>query len=194
MTIVDPTREDERSGTSGRQAVVDGPIEPSGDELTEGLADPLRSAPSISPIVVGISRRSGSLDALRWSVAEAQMRGAQVVAVTAWRGPRSPGVPGGRSPTVLPDAAGEAFGAEQRRIEAILVKALGGTLADWGVSFSLRRGAPAAVLLSAAVGAQLLVLDSPRAGSIVTLPKSWIVPQIVARCPCPVVLMPPPLR
>jgi hypothetical protein len=50
------------------------------------------------------------------------------------------------------------------------------------------------VLLSAAVGAQLLVLDSPRAGSIVTLPKSWIVPQIVARCPCPVVLMPPPLR
>jgi hypothetical protein len=60
------------------------------------------------------------------------------------------------------------------------------------VQFWLRRGPASTVLLAAAAGAQLLVLDSPRAGRS-TLAKSLIAPQVVFNAPCPVVLMPPPL-
>jgi hypothetical protein len=144
----------------------------------------------VSPIVVGVSRRTGSPEAVRWAAAEAQLRGTHVIAVTAWRGPRAPSTPGGRPPAVLATAPDDAFEEEQRRISEVLHSSVG-DLESLRVSFSLRRGSPAGVLLEAAVGAQLLVLDSPRASGLSTLPKSWIVPQVVFQCPCPVVLMPP---
>jgi hypothetical protein len=63
-------------------------------------------------------------------------------------------------------------------------------LYEAGVTFELRKGAPATVLLEASRGAQLLVLDSPRAGNISTVAKSWIAPSVIARARCPVVVMP----
>ena len=36
----------------------------------------------------------------------------------------------------------------------------------------------------------LFVLDSPRAGNLTTVPKSWIAPSIIYRAQCPVVVMP----
>lgn len=143
----------------------------------------------VSPIVVGISRRTGSIDALRWAAAEAKLRQAPVVAVTAWRGPRTPAGSGGRPPAI-PQPADEAFALEQNRILDQLTGALG-DLAELNISYALRRGSAQSVLLSAAVGAQLLVLDSPRAGALATLAKSLIAPQIIFKAPCPVVLMPP---
>jgi len=143
----------------------------------------------VSPIVVGVSRRSGSVDALRWAAAEGQLLNARVLAVTAWRGPRAPASPGGR-PTLAPPAE-EAFALEEQRLRDQLTEVLG-DLTALGVEYSLRRGSPSSVLLEAAVGAQLLVLDSPRAGRS-TLAKSLIAPQLVFRSPCPVVLMPPPV-
>ena len=145
----------------------------------------------VSPIVVGVSRRTGSPDAVRWAAAEAQLRNTHVVAVTAWRGPRPPGAPGGRPPAVQPVPTVDAFAEEQARITDLLAGFLGGDLAAMRVTFALRRGSASAVLLSAAVGAQLLVLDSPRSGSFSMLPKSLIAPQVVFKSPCPVVLMPP---
>jgi hypothetical protein len=143
----------------------------------------------VSPIVVGVSRRSGSVDALRWAAAEGQLRNTRVLAVTAWRGPRAPASPGGR-PTLAPPVE-EAFTLEEQRLREQLTDVLG-DLDAFGVQYSLRRGSPMSVLLEAAVGAQLLVLDSPRAGRS-TLAKSLIAPQLVFRSPCPVVLMPPPV-
>jgi nucleotide-binding universal stress UspA family protein len=142
-----------------------------------------------SPIVVGISRRTGSLDALRWAAAEAQLRNAPVIAVTAWRGPRAPATSGGRPPAILPEPTEDAFALEQQRISELLSSALG-DLDLLGVRYVLRRGSAAAVLLAASVGAQLLVLDSPRSGNLSTLAKSLIAPQVLAKAPCPVVLMP----
>ncbi len=143
----------------------------------------------VSPIVVGISRRTGSLDALRWAAAEGQLREAPVLAVTAWRGPRTPAGSGGRPPAIA-QPVDEAFALEQNRILEQLRAALG-DLDGLNISYSLRRGSAQSVLLAAAVGAQLLVLDSPRAGALATLAKSLIAPQIIFRAPCPVVLMPP---
>jgi hypothetical protein len=91
---------------------------------------------------------------------------------------------------VLSTAADTAFAEEEERITELLRRSLG-DLAALHVTFTLRKGTAAGVLLAAAIGAQLLVLDSPRSGSLATLPKSWIVPQVVLRSPCPVVLMPP---
>lgn len=142
-----------------------------------------------SPIVVGISRRTGSVAALRWAVTEAAARRTWVLAVTAWRPPRAPALAGGRPPVVSSTA--ESAGGEQQELSRQLTTALGGELASFAVRFELRTGTEAAVLLEAAHGAQLLVLDSPRAGDVTTVAKTWIVPQIVFRSPCPVVLMPP---
>lgn len=147
---------------------------------------------STSPIVVGVSRRTGSPEAVRWAAAEARLRNCTVQAVTAWRGPRPPAAPGGRPPAILPHE--DAFAEEEQRLASELAARLGGNLADFGISYSLRHGKAAAVLLEAAVGAQLLVLDSPRSGNASTLGKSLIAPKVVFSSPCPVVLMPPNQR
>ena len=144
-----------------------------------------------SPIVVGVSRTTGSVEAVRWAAAEAQLRGTTVLAVTAWRGPRPPSAPGGRPPAFAPEPPEEAFALEAQRIRDLLTVAVG-DLDQLGVRYALRRGSASAVLLSAAVGAQLLVLDSPRSGRS-TLAKSVIAPQVIFKAPCPVVLMPPPI-
>jgi hypothetical protein len=141
------------------------------------------------PIVVGVSRRTGSVEAVRWAAAEAQLRHSRVFAVTAWRGPRPPAAPGGRPPAVSSEPIEKAFAAEEQRIRDLLTISLG-DLDELGVQLLLRRGSATAVLLAAAAGAQLLVLDSPRSGRS-TLPKSLIAPQVVFKAPCPVVLMPP---
>jgi hypothetical protein len=144
-----------------------------------------------SPIVVGVSRRTGSPEAVRWAAAEAQLRDTHVLAVTAWRGPRPPAAPGGRPPAIMAVPLDEAFAQEQQRISDELARHVGGDLSAMRIRFSLRRGSASAVLLGAAVGAQLLVLDSPRSGNFSVLHKSLIAPQVVFNAPCPVVLMPP---
>jgi nucleotide-binding universal stress UspA family protein len=145
-----------------------------------------------SPIVVGVSRRTLSIDALRWAAAEAQLRDCQVRAVTAWRGPRVPAAPGGRPPVISSEPLQDAFAEEQQRMLESLTSALG-DLQSLRVQFSLRRGSASAVLLGAAVGAQLLVLDSPRSGNFSTVAKSLIAPQVIFKAPCPVVMMPSPV-
>ena len=141
------------------------------------------------PVVVGVSRRTGSVEAVRWAVAEAQLRHSRVFAVTAWRGPRPPAAPGGHPPALSAEPVEKAFAEEEQRVRDLLTLSLG-DLDELGVQFWLRRGPAATVLLAAATGAQLLVLDSPRSGRS-TLAKS-LAPQVVFNAPCPVVLMPPP--
>jgi nucleotide-binding universal stress UspA family protein len=139
-------------------------------------------------IVVGISRRTGSPVALAFAVAEARLRGTSVLAVSAWRPPRPPGAPGGKPVGFPPISPASVWHDEAERLRTRLVQQLGDDAEL--VTFELHRGAPAPVLLNAAQGAQLLVLDSPRAGNLTTVPKTWLAPSIVLRAPCPVVIMP----
>ena len=141
-----------------------------------------------APIVVGVSRRTGSPDALAFAVAEARLRATSVLAVSAWRPPRPPGAPGGKPVGFPPISPASVWHDETDRQRTRLLQQLGDDAEL--VTFELRRGAPAAVLLDAAAGAQLLVLDSPRAGNLTTVPKTWLAPSIVLRAPCPVVVMP----
>ncbi|MCW2542076.1 MAG: putative universal stress protein family [Frankiales bacterium] len=167
----------------------DGPIEPSAQELTAQQQEGSRLT---SPIVVGVSRRTGSPEAVRWAVAESRLRDTHVVAITAWSPPGAASATGGRPPAVGSLAGDDDFALEQERLAALVAQAVGGDLDALRVEFSLRYGAPAGVLLDAAEGAQLLVLDSPRAGLLGTAGKSPVVPEILAKSPCPVVVMPTP--
>ena len=141
-------------------------------------------------VVVGISRRNGSPDALRWAVDEARIRGTRVLAVTAWRPPRPPAAPAARPPGVSPIPAEQARSEERQRLVELMEQQLGGPLEAFGVEYELRTGAPTAVLLAAAAEGELLVLDSPRTGDLSAVRKSWIAPSIVLRSQCPVVVMP----
>jgi nucleotide-binding universal stress UspA family protein len=152
------------------------------------MTDPTLSEPMPMPIVVGISRRTGSPDALAFAVAEARLRGTSVLAVSAWRPPRPPGAPLGK-PVGFPEITPTSIWHDESERQRARLMAQLGDDADL-VTFELRRGAPAPVLLEAARSAQLLVLDSPRAGNLTTVPKTWLAPSIVLRAPCPVVVMP----
>ena len=143
-----------------------------------------------APVVVGISRRTGSPEALAFAIEQARLLGASVLAITAWRPPRPVGAVGGKPIGMLEASPAAIWTQEQERLAVRLQEQIGQPLARAGVTFELRRGQPAAVLLAAARTARLLVLDSPRAGNLTTIPKSWIAPEIVFRADCPVVVMP----
>lgn len=142
------------------------------------------------PIVVGISRRTGSPEAARWAVEEARLRGTWVLAVTAWHPPRPPAAPAGRPPGMPAKSRDDSFEAERKRMADLLAAVIGDPLDTVGVRYELREGSPASVLLAAAKDAQLLVLDSPRSGSLSAVPKSWIAESVVFRSGSPVVVMP----
>lgn len=155
--------------------------------MTATPAQTSNGAPMAGPIVVGISRRTGSPTALAFAVAEARLRGTSVLAVAAWRPPRPPGVPAAKPVGFPPVSPASVWADESERQRARLLQQVGDGAEL--VTFELRRGAPAPVLLDAAEGAQLLVLDPPRAGNLTTIPKTWLAPSIVLRAACPVVVM-----
>ena len=120
---------------------------------------------STSPIVVGVSRRTCSPDAVRWAVAEAELRGTQMLAVTGWRGPRPPAAAGGRPPAIALAPAQEALILEERRIADQLKVLLGGDLPSMRVTYQLcrgpGRGAAGGRRRSTAPGARLASLGKP---------------------------------
>ncbi|GGM09037.1 universal stress protein [Nakamurella endophytica] len=139
-------------------------------------------------IVVAISPRSGSPEALRWAVGEAERRGAEVEAVMAWRPPRPPSVPGNRPPAMLvTEQEPDPEQAAQERLSALVAAAVG---PDADVRCRPMHGGARSVLLRAATGAEMLVLDAPRVSKISVPGARLLAPRIMFASPCPVVLMP----
>jgi len=135
-------------------------------------------------IVVGVSGRSRSASALTWAVDEARHRDAAVVAIRAWR-PSAPSSSGSRPPLQTYDSE-SAYAAEQARLEADVAGVLG---PDHGVECRLVHGGRRKVLIAAAQGADLLVLDAPRQSDLSVGPR--FAHRLVYTAPCPVVIMPP---
>jgi Universal stress protein family len=138
-------------------------------------------------VVVGVSPRSGSPAALQWAARAAAASGAHLRAVMAWRAPRPPGAPGVHPPAVARTGADNPEGEAQERLERFVAAALGdGHNAEHVVA----HGGAVSVLLAAAVDADLLVIDSPRAAKLADFSAKLVAPRLIYRAACPVVVMP----
>ena len=155
------------------------------------MSDP--SAPTRQqPVVVGVSPDSGSADALRWAAREAQLRGAPLLAVLAWRPPRPTTTPGNRPPVTLPRKLEEYDDLAARSLRGYVDAALG---EDADVGCAAIHGKAVKVLLGAAANAQLLVVGEPRPSRFSAVrhqvgPVKGAVADLVSHAPCPVVVMP----
>lgn len=153
---------------------------PSQEEGSEGGGDP-------PVIVVGVSSGSGSPTALRWAADEARLRGAELLAVRAWRLPRPPSAPAGRPPGVQRDVA-----ADRARAEQDLAADVAATLGDdHDARCELVRGTPLNALVTASRDALMLVLDAPRRSNVTA--TTVLANRLVHRVACPLVVMPHPL-
>lgn len=136
-------------------------------------------------IVVGVDGSEGSLEALRFALEEARLRGGKVSALFAWSIPFVADVPTGLLPELMDDfradaetlleeqiaAAGDAGGVE---IERIVVE-----------------GPPAQALVGESEGAALLVVGSRGRGGFKGLLLGSVSSQCAHHAPCPVVVVPP---
>ena len=137
-------------------------------------------------IVVGVDGSAGSISGLRFAIEEAQTRGAEIKAVTAWHVPV------------------EAFGSgiAPAPISISDFEEVGKTGLDWamkqvaasagGVKITpvLREGQATEVLVSEAKDADLLVVGSRGLGGFRGLLLGSVSQQCVQHAPCPVVVVP----
>jgi nucleotide-binding universal stress UspA family protein len=140
----------------------------------------------MSTIVVGLDGSDAALDALRFALDEAKVRGAEVKAVNAWHIPPM-AYGAGWAPTSI-DFEGFTKVA-QETLDASLRKA---GAAESGVEIvtEVEEGQPAEVLLEAARGADLLVVGSRGLGGFRGLLLGSVSQQCSQYAPCPVVVIP----
>lgn len=140
-------------------------------------------------VVVGVSPTTGSPTALRWAAEEARLRGVGLRAVLAWRAPRPPAVPGGHPQGAAYTTAGDSAVQAEQTLREFVANALGD---DAAAECVVVKGSAVNALLSAASGADLLVVGEPRTGRLASERNARMVaPQVVLKSPCPVVVMPP---
>jgi nucleotide-binding universal stress UspA family protein len=133
-------------------------------------------------VVVGVSPKTGSPNALRFAAEEARRRGTDLRAVTAWRPSNPPMTSGARPPATHYDPQSE-FEDAVSRLQSQVRDALGD---ETGVRAEVLHGGKVRVLLQAAETADLLVLDAPRRprlGPVLAHRLTYV-------AECPVVTMP----
>ena len=136
-------------------------------------------------IVVGVDGSRGARAALRFAVAEAELRQACVRAVMAWHLPYYGGMAGMPLP-LDPEGIEDAFRSD---LDALVDEADASSLPA-PVERVLVQGTPAAVLLDHAADASLLVVGSRGRGGFVGLLLGSVSQQVAAHAPCPVVIVP----
>jgi nucleotide-binding universal stress UspA family protein len=137
----------------------------------------------MSRIVVGIDGSESSKDALRWAKTQADLTGAELVAVTAWSYPVA------SYPTLagyVPVNDSLDLEAESRTALETLVKE---TLGDVPVTLEVIEGHPANALVDAAHDAALVVLGSRGHGGFVGAVIGSVSQHVVSHAPCPVVVV-----
>jgi nucleotide-binding universal stress UspA family protein len=136
-------------------------------------------------IVVGIDGSEQAVEALRWAIGEARLRGAAIDAIDAWDYPYVV-VPGAAVP--LHPRGDQAADVEQELEQAIASVA---AEAD-GVTINsiVTEGVPAAVLCEAAKDADLIVIGHGHHGSLRERLLGSVAQEVMRYSPCPVVVVP----
>jgi len=138
-------------------------------------------------IVVGVDGSEGSIEALRWALAEAKLRGDTVDVLHSWHYPYA----------AYTEITGMAAGVVSREdLEQVAQGVLDGTLEKVDVAGSgvevnpvLVQGGAAASLLDAAVGADLLVVGSRGHGGFAGIVLGSVSQHAAQHGPCPVVVV-----
>ena len=141
----------------------------------------------MSTIVVGVDGSDGARDALRFALAEARLRGADVRAVAAWQVPVAAysGSLMPPDPELIDRLAPEARSAVERAIEDA-----GELAAGVDIDTVVREGAPTRILLEEADEADLLVVGSRGLGGFRGLLLGSVSQQCAHHAVCPVVIVP----
>lgn len=142
----------------------------------------------MSGIVVGVDGSDASIEALRFAMSEAQLRGVTVTAVSAWR-----------VPALIYESAWTATPVDvsvypkmaEKTLAASIEKA-GAEVAGVSVRPFIREGQPADVLCDVAADADLLVVGSRGLGGFRGLLLGSVSQQCAHHAPCPVVILPHP--
>lgn len=136
---------------------------------------------SHSKIVVGVDGSPSSSQALAWAAHQADLTGADLVAVTAWHMPTTYGW--------IPSVADfDWVGNARKNLEDAIKEVLDGVQAELVVR-EVIEGHAAKVLLHAAAGADLLVVGSRGHGEFAGMLLGSVAQHVVAHAPCPVVVI-----
>ncbi|GAB3971579.1 universal stress protein [Actinoallomurus acanthiterrae] len=134
-----------------------------------------------SVIVVGVDGSEPSKDALRWAARQAQLTGAELRVVRAWRQPVSYGFPA--------DYADADFEGDAREdLDQILEDVLGGE-PRISVTAHVVEGHPAQVLIETADGADLLVVGSRGHGAFAGMLLGSVSAHCAHHATCPVLVV-----
>jgi len=141
----------------------------------------------VSRIVVGVDGSEGAVQALRFAIEEARIRGAELRAVSAWHVP--PAVYGAGWAPASTDLDEFRKLAEASLRES--VEEAGAIEAGIDVTPVVREGHPVDLLLEESEGAALLVLGTRGLGGFKGLLLGSVSQQCVHHASCPVVIVPP---
>jgi nucleotide-binding universal stress UspA family protein len=140
----------------------------------------------MSTIVVGVDGSKGGVEALKFAIEEARVRGAEVKAVSAWEVPATAYGSGIVPIPVDPNAYKTiAQGALDKSLEAA-----GASAAGVSVTPFLHQGHPANVLVAEAHDADLLVVGSRGLGGFKGLLLGSVGQQCAHHATCPVTIVP----
>lgn len=138
----------------------------------------------LARIVVGVDGSEASVAALRWAVAEAALRSAEVEAVHAWTYPPLTSIPGVMPPPTF--ARDELAGDARKVLDEACAKV---DARDVHVRRIVTEGAAAHRLVDQAKGADLLVVGSRGHGGFVGLLLGSVSHQVAHHAPCPVAII-----
>ncbi|HET6623558.1 MAG TPA: universal stress protein [Gaiellaceae bacterium] len=146
-------------------------------------------------IVVGVDGSEPSHEALRWAAAEAELRGARIVAAHSWTFvPPTPIGEPGMIPMPATDYVGQ-LDAERKAAQAELDATVAEVFPD-GVpdhlESKLLEGDAEDALVREAAGAELLVVGSRGRSGLKSVLLGSVSRHVVSHAACPVVVVKPP--
>ena len=136
-------------------------------------------------IVVGVDSSRTSLKALRWAIAEAELRGSELELVHAFPRPELVGMT-----MVVTLPTDDELREASAQVVAEALEAVGGA-GELTVTQRVGAGGPASVLVEAAQDAELLVLGSRGLGGFRGMLLGSVTQQVIAHATCPVVVVTP---
>ena len=137
-----------------------------------------------SVIVVGVDGSDASRQALRWAAGQAELTGARLNVVRAWRQPVNYGYPA--YPVGLADT--DVAGQTGKELDELIAEVLGAVPAV-PVTSHVVEGHPAVALVAASDGADLLVVGSRGYGAFAGMLLGSVGMHCASHANCPVVII-----